>query len=62
MIFKSKVANGSSLTSFVNGWGTLVQIYYVPAFYQLVYGYPAVKAASLLVPITVTQSETLSPG
>ncbi|KAF7568065.1 ProP, Permease major facilitator superfamily [Pyrenophora tritici-repentis] len=55
-IFKSRVVNGASLTMFVNGWNFLVQIYYIPSFYQLVYGYSAVKAASLLLPITLTQT------
>ncbi|CAA9962905.1 Major facilitator superfamily domain general substrate transporter [Pyrenophora teres f. maculata] len=55
-IFKSRVVNGASLTMFVNGWNFLVQIYYIPSFYQLVYGYSAVKAGALLLPITLTQT------
>lgn len=43
---------------FVNGWNFLVQIYYIPSFYQLVYGYSAVKSGALLLPITLTQSKT----
>ena len=42
---------------FVNGWNFLVQIYYIPTFYQLVYDYSAIKSALLLLPITLTQSE-----
>jgi len=41
---------------FVNGWNFVVQIYYIPTFYQLAYGYSAVKAASLLLPLTLIQS------
>ncbi len=47
---------------FVNGWNFVVQIYYIPTFYQLAYGYSPVKAASLLLPLTLVQtlSSTLS--
>ncbi|RMZ68249.1 MFS drug transporter [Pyrenophora seminiperda CCB06] len=55
-IFKSRVVNGATLTMFVNGWNFLVQVYYIPSFYQLVYGYSAVKAGALLLPITLTQT------
>lgn len=41
---------------FINGWNFLVQIYYIPSFYQLVYGYSAVKSGALLLPITLTQT------
>jgi hypothetical protein len=57
-IFTAKVVNGAALTMFVNGWNFLVQIYYIPSFYQLVYGYSAVKSGALLLPITLTQSKT----
>jgi predicted MFS family arabinose efflux permease len=33
-----------------------LQVYYIPTFYQLVYGYSAVKAGALLLPITLTQT------
>lgn len=55
-IFTSKVVNGAMLTMFVNGWNFLVQIFYIPSFYQLVYGYSAVKSGALLLPITLTQT------
>jgi hypothetical protein len=58
-IFTSKLVIGSSLTMFVNGWNFLTQIYYIPSFYQLVYGYSAVKSGALLLPITLTQSKSL---
>jgi hypothetical protein len=47
---------------FVNGWNSLVQIYYIPSFYQLVYGYSAVKSGALLLPITPTQSKLITPA
>ncbi len=56
-IFQSGLVNGACLTMFINGWNFLVQIYYIPTFYQLVYGYSAQKSAALLLPITLTQSE-----
>ncbi|OJD25871.1 hypothetical protein ACJ73_02758 [Blastomyces percursus] len=61
-IFKSRIVNGASLTMFINGWNFLVQFYYIPLFYQTAYGYSATKSASLLLPITLTQtaSSTLS--
>jgi hypothetical protein len=59
-MFKSRVVNGACLTMFINGWNFLVQIYYVPLFYQLVYGYSATRASALLLPITLMQSTPLS--
>lgn len=56
-IFAGRIVNGTSLAMFINGWNTLVQIYYIPTFYQLVFGYSTVKAAALLLPITLSQSE-----
>lgn len=38
-IFKSRIVNGACLTMFINGWNFLVQVYYIPTFYQLVFGY-----------------------
>lgn len=47
---------------FVNGWLFVVQVYYLPSFYQLAYGLSAIKSGALLLPITLTQtiSSTLS--
>ncbi|KAJ9205065.1 hypothetical protein DTO164E3_1688 [Paecilomyces variotii] len=61
-IFKSRMVNGACLTMFVNGWNFVVQVYYIPTFYQLLYGYSAVRSATLLLPITLVQtfSSTLS--
>ncbi|KAF2092062.1 putative MFS drug transporter [Saccharata proteae CBS 121410] len=61
-IFKQKVVNGACITMFINGWNFVVQVYYIPTFYQLVYGYSATKSGAMLLPITLTQtiSSTLS--
>ncbi|KAM4054579.1 major facilitator superfamily protein [Hirsutella rhossiliensis] len=61
-IFKSKIVNGACLTMAINGWNFVMQVYYVPTFYQLVYGYSATKSGALLLPITIVQtvSSTLS--
>lgn len=55
-IFTSRIVNGASLTMFVNGWNFLVQVYYIPTFYQLVFEYSTVKAGAMLLPITLMQS------
>lgn len=55
-IFKSGMVVGACLTMSINGWNFLVQIFYIPLFYQLVYRYSAVKSGALLLPITLTQS------
>ncbi|KAJ5509180.1 hypothetical protein N7527_011323 [Penicillium freii] len=55
-IFQGRIVNGACLTMFINGWNFLVQVYYIPTFYQLVFGYSTVKAAAMLLPITLMQS------
>lgn len=55
-IFKSRIVNGSCLTMFVNGWNFLVQVYYIPTFYQLIFGYSTVISGAMLLPITLMQS------
>ncbi|KAL1953279.1 hypothetical protein VTO42DRAFT_3313 [Malbranchea cinnamomea] len=55
-IFKGRIVNGACLTMFINGWNFLVQVYYIPTFYQLVYEYSAVKSGLLLLPITLVQT------
>lgn len=61
-IFKSKIVNGACLTMAINGWNFVMQVYYVPTFYQLVYGYSATKSGAMLLPITLVQtlSSTIS--
>ncbi|KAI1317769.1 major facilitator superfamily domain-containing protein [Xylariaceae sp. FL0255] len=61
-VFKSRIVNGACLTMAINGWNFVVQVYYIPTFYQLAYGYSATKAGALLLPITLLQtaSSTLS--
>ncbi|KAA8895683.1 multidrug resistance protein fnx1 [Sphaerosporella brunnea] len=55
-IFKSAMVNGACLTMFVNGWNFVVQVYYIPTFYQLAYGYSAVKSGALLLPLVLVQT------
>ncbi|KAI9044278.1 putative MFS drug transporter [Aspergillus affinis] len=55
-IFTSRIVNGACLTMFVNGWNFLVQVYYIPTFYQLVFEYSTVKAGAMLLPITLMQT------
>lgn len=59
-IFRSRIVNGSCLTMFVNGWNFLVQVYYIPTFYQLVFGYSTVISGAMLLPITLMQSKFAS--
>ncbi|KAK2873628.1 hypothetical protein FQN49_002217 [Arthroderma sp. PD_2] len=55
-IFRVRIVNGACLTMLVNGWNFVVQIYYIPTFYQLVYGYSATKSGALLLPIVLVQT------
>ncbi|KAF4813232.1 Efflux pump dotC [Colletotrichum siamense] len=55
-IFKSKIVNGACITMAINGWNFVVQVYYIPAFYQLAYNYSATKAGAMLLPVTLTQT------
>lgn len=55
-VFKRRIVNGACLTMTINGWNFLVQMYYIPSFYQLVYNYSAVRSAALLLPITLLQT------
>lgn len=55
-IFKSRIVNGACITMAINGWNFVVQVYYIPTFYQLAYGYSATKAGAMLLPITLMQT------
>ncbi|KAL3491993.1 major facilitator superfamily domain-containing protein [Aspergillus germanicus] len=55
-IFKSRIVNGACLTMFINGWNFLVQVYYIPTFYQVVFNYSTVKSGAMLLPITLMQT------
>ena len=56
-IFKSRIVNGACLTMFINGWNLVVQLYYIPTFYELVFDYSTTKSAAMLLPITLVQSK-----
>ncbi|KYK60052.1 MFS general substrate transporter [Drechmeria coniospora] len=55
-IFKSRIVNGACLTMAINGWNFFMQVYYVPTFYQLAYGYSATRSGAMLLPITLLQT------
>ncbi|ETS87138.1 hypothetical protein PFICI_00966 [Pestalotiopsis fici W106-1] len=55
-IFRSRMTIGACLTMALNGWNFVVQIYYIPTFYQLVYNYSSTKAGVMLLPITLVQT------
>ncbi|KAH7317516.1 major facilitator superfamily domain-containing protein [Rhizoctonia solani] len=55
-IFRYKMVIGATLTYFLNGYGMYVQIFYLPTFYQLAYGYSAIRSASLLLPVVLFQT------
>ncbi|GLA37908.1 hypothetical protein AnigIFM63309_004890 [Aspergillus niger] len=55
-IFKSRIVNGACLTMFINGWNIIVMLYYIPTFYQLVFGYSTTKAGAMVLPITLLQT------
>lgn len=61
-IFRSRMTTGACITMAINGWNFVVQIYYIPTFYQLVYNFSATKSGTMLLPITLVQtaSSTLS--
>ncbi|KAI8310933.1 hypothetical protein K4K61_012970 [Colletotrichum sp. SAR11_59] len=40
----------------INGWNFVVQVYYIPTFYQLVYNYGATRSGVMLLPITLVQT------
>lgn len=55
-IFSERVVIGAAITQWINGFLTMVQVFFLPTFYQTVYGYSAVKSGLLLLPLTVVQS------
>ncbi|KAH0428397.1 hypothetical protein CcaCcLH18_09066 [Colletotrichum camelliae] len=61
-IFRARMTIGACITMAINGWNFVVQVYYIPTFYQLVYNYGATKSGVMLLPITLVQtaSSTLS--
>lgn len=56
-IFRNRVVVGACISMFINGWNFVMQVYYIPTFYQLVYGYSATKAGAMLLPLTLVQSK-----
>ena len=56
-IFRQRIVIGSAITHFINGYLTMVQVFYIPSFYQLAYGYSPTKSAAFMLTLTVVQSE-----
>ncbi|EQB44724.1 hypothetical protein CGLO_16503 [Colletotrichum gloeosporioides Cg-14] len=61
-IFRARMTIGACITMAINGWNFVVQVYYIPTFYQFVYNYGATRSGVMLLPITLVQtaSSTLS--
>ncbi|PWN43280.1 MFS general substrate transporter [Ceraceosorus guamensis] len=55
-LFRKRIIVGGMICQLINGWVFLVQIFYITQFYQLVFGYPAIIAAALIIPLTVVQT------
>ncbi|KAJ7505632.1 cephamycin export protein cmcT [Mycena galericulata] len=55
-IFKKKIVVGAGITQTINGFLTVVQVFYLPTFYQLAYGYSPVKSGVMLLPLTLIQT------
>ncbi|KAG9088057.1 hypothetical protein FS749_002457 [Ceratobasidium sp. UAMH 11750] len=55
-IFKNRVVVGGIATHTLNGFLTVVQVFYLPTFYQTVYGYSAVKSGAMILPIVLVQT------
>ncbi|GJE91548.1 MFS drug transporter [Phanerochaete sordida] len=57
-IFKNSIVVGAAITQFINGFLTMVQVFYLPTFYQMAYGYSPTKSGAMLLPLTVVQTFT----
>ncbi|KAJ6477656.1 major facilitator superfamily domain-containing protein [Mycena sanguinolenta] len=57
-IFKKRVVIGAGITQTINGFLTVVQVFFLPTFYQLAYGYSPVKSGLLVLPLTLIQTAT----
>ncbi|KAJ6560968.1 major facilitator superfamily domain-containing protein [Mycena sp. CBHHK59/15] len=57
-IFKHRIVVGAGITQTINGFLAVVQVFYLPTFYQLAYGYSPVKSGLLVLPLTLVQTFT----
>ncbi|KAF7327302.1 Efflux pump FUS6 [Mycena kentingensis (nom. inval.)] len=55
-IFKQRIVVGAGITQTINGFLTVVQVFYLPTFYQLAYGYSPVKSGLMVLPLTLVQT------
>ncbi|KAJ7082899.1 MFS drug transporter [Mycena belliarum] len=55
-IFRQRIVVGAAITQTINGFLTVVQVFYLPSFYQLAYGYSPVKSGLMVLPLTLVQT------
>ncbi|KHJ34073.1 putative mfs drug transporter [Erysiphe necator] len=61
-MFNSRMIKATSLVTFIGGWNFYVQVFFIPSFYNLAYGYSPSKAAAMLLPVTVVQTVSSTLG
>ncbi|RKF62436.1 Efflux pump dotC [Erysiphe neolycopersici] len=61
-MFNSRMVQATTVTTFTCGWNYFVQIFFIPSFYQLAYGYTPLRAAAMLLPIVVVQTVSSTLG
>ncbi|KAK6992446.1 major facilitator superfamily domain-containing protein [Favolaschia claudopus] len=54
--YPKRIVIGAGITQTINGFLTVVQVFYLPTFYQLAYGYSPVKSGLLVLPLTLVQT------
>lgn len=55
-MFRHRIVIGAAITQLANGIIMYSQMYYIPQFYVLAYGYTPIVAGSLLLPLLCIQS------
>lgn len=55
-MFRHRIVIGATITQMCNGWLMYNQMFYIPQFYQLAYGYGAIEAGVLMLPLLCLQS------
>lgn len=59
-MYRNRIVVGAALTQATNGWLQYVQLFFIPQFYQLAYGYTPIVAAALTIPLLGLQTITSS--
>ncbi|CAO1627955.1 unnamed protein product [Parajaminaea phylloscopi] len=57
-MFRNGVVVGAAITQMLNGWLQYQQVFSIPQFYQLAYGYTPIVAAALTIPLLTLQTLT----